>query len=92
MARKLARSMNEGSTRVVRLSNQKGYGVKYSRIEYSAAFKGTAQRLAERTGATRLVQVENVGGVDIRLVLGRDMARPAAPVQVVSATASGKKG
>jgi tetratricopeptide (TPR) repeat protein len=92
MARKLARSMNEGGTRVVRLSNQKGYGVKYSRIEYTAAFKGTAQRLAERTGATRLLQVENVGGVDIRLVLGRDMAGPVAPVQVAGASAAGKKG
>lgn len=80
MARKLARTMNEGSTRVVRLSNHKGYGVKVSRVEYSIAFKGTAQRLAARVGATRLVQVESVDGADIRLVIGRDMIRQAVPV------------
>ena len=75
MARKLARTMNEGSTRVVRLTNHKGYGVKWSRVEYSIAFKGTAQRLAARVGATRLVQVDSVAGADIRLVIGRDMVK-----------------
>ena len=77
MARKLARTMNEGSTRVVRLTNQKGYGVKRSRVEYSVAFKLTAQRLAERVGASELVQVAGVAGADIRLIIGRDMVNPA---------------
>lgn len=80
MARKLARTMNEGSTRVVRLTNQKGFGVMRSRVEYSLAFKGTALRLAERVGANQLVQVESVGGADIRLVIGRDMKDTPAPM------------
>ena len=92
MARKLARTMNEGSTRVVRLTNQKGYGVKQSRVEFSVAFKGTAQRLAERVGATRLVQVDNVGGVDIRLVIGRDMIKEPAPMVAGVVRAPEKKG
>ncbi len=92
MARKLARTMNEGSTRVVRLTNQKGYGVKQSRVEYSVAFKGTAQRLAERVGATRLVQVDHVGGVDIRLVIGRDMVKARAPIVAGVARTPEKKG
>jgi tetratricopeptide (TPR) repeat protein len=91
MARKLARAMNEGSTRVVRLTNQKGYGVKQSRVEYSAAFKGTAQRLAERVGASRLVQVDSVAGADIRLVLGHDLAgktvKAAVPAPALVAVA-----
>ncbi len=84
MARKLARAMNEGSTRVVRLTNQKGYGVKRSRVEYGAAFKLTAQRLAERVGASHLVQVDNVGGADIRLVIGRDMVKDAVPAPALA--------
>ena len=80
MARKLARSMDRGSTRVVRLTNQKGYGVQHSRVEYSLAFKGTAQRLAQRLGATQLVQVDNVAGADIRLIIGRDMVKEVPPV------------
>lgn len=92
MARKLARTMNEGSTRVVRLTNQKGFGVKRSRIEYSLAFKGTALRLAERVGATQLVQVESVDGADIRLVIGRDMKETSAPVLGVASKGPLDKG
>ncbi len=85
MARKLARTMNEGSTRVVRLTNQKGYGVKRSRVEYSVAFRGAALRLAERVGATQLMQVDAVDGIDIRLVIGRDMVKGPAPAPVLVA-------
>jgi tetratricopeptide (TPR) repeat protein len=92
MARKLARTMNEGSTRVVRLTNHKGYGVKLSRVEYSLAFKGTAQRLAARVGATRLVQVDSVAGADIRLVIGRDMVKEAAPPLAAVVKAPATKG
>ena len=92
MARKLARTMNEGSTRVVRLTNQKGYGVKHSRVEYSVAFKGTAQRLAERVGASRMVQVDNVGGADIRLIIGRDMVIEPVPVLADAVRTAAKKG
>ena len=92
MAGKLARTMNEASTRVVRLTNQKGYGVKRSRVEYSVAFKGTAQRLAERVGASELVQVADVGGADIRLVIGRDMIKAPLPVLASAVKQAEKKG
>jgi tetratricopeptide (TPR) repeat protein len=92
MARKLARTMNEGSTRVVRLTNHKGYGVKLSRVEYSLAFKGTAQRLAARVGATRLVQVDSVAGADIRLVIGRDMVKDPVPPLAAVVKAPASKG
>ncbi len=92
MARKLARTMNEGSTRVVRLTNQKGFGVKRSRVEYSLAFKGTALRLAEKVGAYQLVQVDSVGGADIRLVIGRDMKDTSAPELAAAPKAVADKG
>jgi tetratricopeptide (TPR) repeat protein len=92
MARKLAQTMNEGSTRVVRLTNQKGFGVKRSRVEYSLAFKGTALRLAQRVGAMQLVQVDSVAGADIRLVIGRDMKETAAPVLAAAPKAPADKG
>ncbi|WP_426101758.1 tetratricopeptide repeat protein [Massilia sp. TSP1-1-2] len=92
MARKLARTMNEGSTRVVRLTNQKGFGVLRSRIEYSVAFRNTALRLAERVGAMQLVQVESVGGADIRLVIGRDMKETDAPVLATARKAAPEQG
>lgn len=77
MARKLARRMGQGDPQVVRLSNQKGYGVKRTRVEYQPAFRNAAERLAERVGAAQVVPAGQAGRTDLRLVLGRDLARPA---------------
>ncbi|HZV66700.1 MAG TPA: LytR C-terminal domain-containing protein, partial [Telluria sp.] len=78
MARSLARSMDDPGLRVVRLSNQKGFGVQQTRIEYQPAFRAAAERLAERFGAATVVQA-NTRTADMRLVIGRDLIR-AKPV------------
>lgn len=81
MARSMARSMGEDDPRVVRLTNQKGYGVKQTRVEYQPAFKNAAERLAERVGAHQVVPAgaaDRGRRADLRLVLGRDLAKPAA--------------
>ena len=79
MARSLARSMGDPSLRVVRLSNQKGFGVRQTRIEYQPAFREAAERLAERFGAATVVEVANCKSADMRLVIGRDLIH-AKPV------------
>ncbi|RSZ59382.1 tetratricopeptide repeat protein [Massilia atriviolacea] len=78
MARSLAATMDASAVRVVRLSNQKGFGVRRTRIEYQGEFREAAERLAERFGAARVVAVGDVGRADLRLVIGRDLAPGAA--------------
>ena len=79
MARSLARSLGEDGPRVVRLSNQKGFGVKRTRVEYRPAFRDAAELLAGQVGAARVVKAGKSGRADLRLVLGRDLAKPARP-------------
>lgn len=74
MARSMARVMWDEE--VVRVSNEKGFGVKRTRVEYRPAFKPAAERLAQRVGASQLVAVRKVGKADMRLVIGRDLAAP----------------
>ena len=77
MARSLARKMGDASLRVVRLSNHKGFNVEHTRVEYQGGFRDAANRLAERFGAT-VHEVESCNNADVRLVIGRDMARSKA--------------
>lgn len=79
MARSMARSIGGGEGRVVRLTNQKGFAVRRTRVEYQVEFKLAAERLAERIGGVQLVKVGSAGAVDIRVVLGRDLVKPARP-------------
>lgn len=74
MARALAGTMDQDALRVVRLSNQKGFGVRQTRIEYQPEFREAAERLAARFGAARVVAVGEIGRADLRLVIGRDLA------------------
>lgn len=76
MARSLAQEAGQGA-RSVRLTNQKGFAVRHTRVEYKVAFKGDAERVASRFGTTRVVQVGNKARADVRLVLGRDFVKPA---------------
>lgn len=76
MARAVARSIGAGEGRVVRLTNQKGYGVRTTRVEYQAAFRLVAERMAERLGGAPLLQTGGAGRADIRVVLGRDRIGP----------------
>ena len=75
MARKLARRLGDAGVRVMRLSNQKGFNVAHTRIEYQPGFRDAAERLAERFGDAALVEVEGGESADVRLVIGRDLMR-----------------
>jgi hypothetical protein len=75
MARSLARKMADPGLRVVRLSNEKGFNVEHTRVEYQGAFREAAIRLAERFGGASLHEVESCNTADVRLVIGRDLVR-----------------
>ena len=73
MAKRVGRTLNPLDLRVVRLSNQKGFGVARTRIEYQPAFRTAAERLALRFGAARAYPVSKDAGAEIRLIIGRDL-------------------
>ncbi len=73
LARLLASRIRDPEVKVVRLSNEKGFAVRQTRIEYRPAFRGVAERLAQRFGASEPVATQ-AGRADVRLVLGRDLA------------------
>jgi Tfp pilus assembly protein PilF len=79
MARAVAHTLGQGDPRVVRLSNQKGFGVKRTRVEYQPSFKYAAEQLAEHVGAAQVVRAGRAGRSDLRLVLGRDLAKAPHP-------------
>jgi len=74
MARALARQIDTPGLRVTRLSNQPGFAVRHTRIEYDAAHVDAARRLAQRVGSVHLQEVERSASANLRLVLGRDLA------------------
>jgi tetratricopeptide (TPR) repeat protein len=88
MARKLAGQLGADGMKVARISNQKGFGVRHTRIEYEPAYRAQAERLAERFGGAALEEVARCAPANLRVVLGRDVARrgfalrPAAPAPV----------
>lgn len=75
MARALSRRIGDPNLQVTRLSNQPGFAVRQTRIEYEAAYVDAAQRLAQRLGNAQLKQVDQCAPANLRLVLGRDLAR-----------------
>lgn len=92
MAAALARKMGDPALRVVRLSNQKGFKVQQTRVEYQQPFREAAERLAERFGMAALVEIPSCKSTDMRLVIGRDLIRArfalrplAKPAQVAKA-------
>ena len=76
MAKALAREVGP-EVKVVRLSNEKGFSVRQTRVEYLPAHRAAAEKLAGRFGAARLVEVSETGKAEVRLVLGRDLPRVA---------------
>jgi len=74
MARALARQIDGPGLRVTRLSNQPGFAVRHTRIEYDAAHVDAARRLAQRVGSVHLQEVDRSAPANLRLVLGRDLA------------------
>ncbi|MFN3789648.1 tetratricopeptide repeat protein [Massilia sp.] len=91
MARSLARQVGTDGLKVARLSNHKGFGVRQTRIEYEAPHRAAAERLAGRFGGAQLQEVASCAPANLRVVLGRDVARrgfvlrPAAPAGDTSA-------
>ena len=75
MARALAQRIDEPGVRVTRLSNEPGFAVRHTRIEYEAAYLDAARRLAQRLGSAHLQEVGARAPANLRLVLGRDLAR-----------------
>lgn len=75
MARMLARQVGSGGLKVARLSNQPGFGVRHTRIEFEAAFRAAAERLAGRFGGAQLQEVASCAPANLRVVIGRDVAR-----------------
>ena len=79
MARSLSGAIADDSTHVVRLSNQQGFDVRQTRVEYQRGFAAAAALLAEQFGgkAVETDSLETAQGrkVDVRLVLGHDLAR-----------------
>ena len=75
MARALSRRIDEPGLQVTRLSNQPGFAVRRTRVEYEAAYFDAARRLAQRLGSAQLRQVDTSAPANLRLVLGRDLAR-----------------
>lgn len=75
MARALARRLGEPGVQVTRLSNDRGFAVRRTRIEYEPAYRAAAERLARRLGRVQLREVRECAPADMRLVLGRDLPR-----------------
>jgi Flp pilus assembly protein TadD len=73
LARQLSRAIRDPGVKVVRLSNQKGFAVKQTRVEYRPDFRSVALRLAERFDAGTPVQMAPSGRADVRLVIGHDL-------------------
>lgn len=73
LARMMSRQLRDPAVKVVRLTNEKGFAVRQTRIEYQPAFRGVAERLAERFGG-RPVEVSMKGRANLRLVIGRDLS------------------
>jgi len=82
MARALARQIDAPSLRVTRLSNQPGFAVRHTRIEYDSAHVDAARRLAQRVGSVHLQEVERRAPANLRLVLGRDLAQRGAMLRL----------
>jgi Flp pilus assembly protein TadD len=75
MAKALSLRMGDPAFEVARLTNEKGFNVRQTRVEFQAGFRPAAERLAQRFGNAAVVEVANCKKTDLRLVLGRDIAK-----------------
>lgn len=74
MARQLSRQLRDPGVKIVHITNEKGFGVRRTRIEYQPAFRSMAERLAERIGSGMPVELKGGSRADLRLVIGHDLA------------------
>jgi tetratricopeptide (TPR) repeat protein len=73
LARMVSRQLRDPALKVVRLTNEKGFGVRRTRVEYLPAFRETAERLARHVGSGEPVEAAMDGHADVRLVIGHDL-------------------
>lgn len=85
MARALSQRIDDPGLRVTRLSNEPGFAVRHTRIEYEAAHVDAARRLAQRLGSAHLQEVGARAPANLRLVLGRDLARHGTALRLAPA-------
>ena len=78
MARLVSRQIRDPGLKIVRLTNEKGFKVRQTRIEYQPAYREQAERLARRFGAHAPVEVRMAGRADLRLVIGHDLPQRIA--------------
>lgn len=79
MARAIALQVRDRGVQLVRITNENGFGVRRTRIEYQSPFYAVAQHLAQQVQPDAVL-VEAPGGArtNLRLVLGRN-AKPRMP-------------
>jgi hypothetical protein len=75
MAKSLSQRMGDPLLKVTRLTNEKGFNVRQTRVEYQSGFRPAAERLAARFENAAVVEVSNCQRTNMRLVIGRDIAR-----------------
>ena len=75
LARFVSRQLRDPGLKVVRLTNEKSFNVRATRVEYQAAFRTAARRLARQVGSGEPVEVGMLGPTDVRLVIGRDLTQ-----------------
>lgn len=92
MAAATARSLGNDELKVVRLTNQKGFNVRSTRIEYEPGYAEAASKLAEKFGAATVVEVKDCWKADMRLVIGKDFAGKRPAVAGARAASEGKAG
>jgi Tfp pilus assembly protein PilF len=73
LARMVSHQLRDPALKVVRLTNEIGFGVRQTRVEYLPAFRETAERLAQHVGSGTPVEVAMDGHADVRLVIGHDL-------------------
>jgi Flp pilus assembly protein TadD len=89
MAKSLSRQMGDPNLKVMRLTNEKGFNVRQTRVEYQTGFRPAAERLAQRFSNAAVVEVANCRKTDMRLVIGRDIARPKFALRPLNEAANG---
>jgi tetratricopeptide (TPR) repeat protein len=73
IARLLSRQLHDPGVKVVRITNEKGFGVRQTRIEYRTAFRSVAERLAEYLGGGLPIALDGKQRTDMRIVIGHDL-------------------
>jgi len=73
LARLVSRQLSDPGLKVVRLTNEKRFDVRQTRVEYQPAFRMAAERLARHVGTGEPVEVGLTGHADLRLVIGHDL-------------------